>query len=171
MESPGGSPLLAFPNRDTRTAADDWYAAAAAWWVPLERDARRALGPRLRSQLHFQHLVYEARAVHIAGDSQEHDIEIHFYANPPYETWGLPAEEYPRVFGDPGQLSPHRMPDDGALCLWHPHDTDDRRWLPSDGLLALIEHACRHLFAESWWRTTDAWLLQQAPHGLNRKSA
>lgn len=132
----------------------------------MERDARHELGPKLTWHLDLGHLLYRARDVRIDGDPEAHDVEFHFYADPPYETWGLPAEEYPRVFGDRSRLSPHRMPDDDALCLWHPHDTAERRWMPSDGLLALIEHACRHLFAEAWWRTTGTWLLEQAPHGL-----
>jgi hypothetical protein len=47
-------------------------------------------------------------------------VTIDFYATPPYACWGLPPEEYPRVFADPGASSPHRMPDDDALCLWFP---------------------------------------------------
>lgn len=29
----------------------DWYATSAAWWVPVERDARRLLGPTLQHRL------------------------------------------------------------------------------------------------------------------------
>jgi len=146
-----------------------WYGIDAGWWVPLERDARRVYGQQLRWLPGPGHVEYRV-TTRIDGDSSDHDLEIHFYADPSYATFGLTSEEYPRVFGDRGLESPHRMPD-GALCLWQPLDPPDRRWVPADGLLALIEHACRHLFCESWWRETDEWLLDQAPHGLPRRGA
>ena len=60
--------------------------------------------------------------------------------------------------------SPHRY---GAarLCMWHPDAGDDRRWVPEDGLLALIRQAQLHLFREGWWRETGEWLGDEVLHG------
>ncbi|MFI5494536.1 hypothetical protein [Actinoplanes sp. NPDC051859] len=98
-------------------------------------------------------------------------MTIRFYAKPPYGTYGLPPEDFPRVFAKPGATSKHRYPRDDALCLWQPHDPPDARWTSSKGLLDLIEVARRHLFLENHWRETGGpnggeWVLPDAPHGL-----
>lgn len=79
----------------------------------------------------------------------------------------LPA--HPCVFADgPSgpEASPHRYPwrRRTALCIWHPSDPPERRWVPNDGLLALFGMAAEHLFKEAWWRETREWLGEEYPH-------
>jgi hypothetical protein len=156
------------------TSVTDWYATSAAWWVPLERDARRRLGPTLRHRLGPARLwqpedgrmsTYFVEGLEVIGDPDPIDVEIRFYAAPPYDTYGLPASEYPRVFAKPGATSKHRHPD-GSLCLWAPWDPPQRRWTADKGLLELIELTRQHLFLENYWRRFKIWLLEDAPHGL-----
>ena len=59
--------------------------------------------------------------------------------------------------------SPHRYPD-GHLCMWHPDDPRDQRWVFEDGLAALINHVAPHLYREAYWRQTKEWLGPEAPH-------
>jgi hypothetical protein len=53
--------------------------------------------------------------------------------------------------------SPHRY-GETRLCIWHPKDAPDQRWLPDDGLLHLIVLIQLHLFKEEWYRETGEWL-------------
>lgn len=76
----------------------------------------------------------------------------------------------PRVYADGPTDSPHRYDgpdDDGRLCMWHPHDPDDRKWVAKDGLLALVGMTARHLLCEGWYRETDEWLGSEAGHTAN----
>ena len=147
-----------------------WYGADPSWVIPLEASARRALGRDLTAHLGLGVLTYNTHQVSVPGDRQLHDITIRFYAEPRYPTYGLAPEEYPQVQGGSALDSPHRMPDE-SLCLWQPHDPIARRWVPGDGLLALIKHACNHLFLEDWYRDHHEWLIAQAPHALPAKDA
>ncbi len=69
---------------------------------------------------------------------------VKFEARPRYDTYGLMPDDYPRVYADPKELSPHRMPD-GSLCLFYPGDPIDRRWTAKRGLLSLLELAVDHV--------------------------
>jgi hypothetical protein len=51
------------------------------------------------------------------------------------------------------------------LCLQYPHDDPALRWIPDDGLEALITLVHRHLMYEEAWRRTDVWPAEDAPHG------
>jgi hypothetical protein len=154
----------------------DWYGRRLSWWAPLEAAARRRLGPTL-SHRHTadpvcvrdecEMLVYRVKGLDVIGDPEPIDAEIRFYQTPPYATYGLPADNYPRVFAKPGATSKHRMPDD-ALCIWMPLDPPERRWTHYKGLLELVELTRQHLFLENHWRQTGVWLLEDAPHGLPR---
>ncbi|WP_146231191.1 hypothetical protein [Micromonospora sicca] len=156
----------------------DWYGRRASWWVPLEAAARRRLGPTLSHQYVFEPacyareceiLVYRIEALEVIGDPEPVDVTIRFHKLPPYDTYGLPPQDYPRVFAKPGATSKHRMPDDGALCMWMPLDPPHRRWTHHKGLLELVELTRQHLFLENYWRQNDGvWLLEDAPHGLPR---
>jgi len=157
----------------------DWYGTTAAWRAPLERDARRRLGPAVRHSLGSARLwppednrllTYFVDGLDVVGDPDPIEVEIRFYAAPPYPTYGLPAQDYPRVFAKPGASSKHRHPD-GSLCLWAPWDPPERRWTCDDGLLELIELTRQHLFLENYWRRYRRWLLQDAPHGLPRTTS
>lgn len=156
-----------------------WYATDAAWWAPLERDARRRLGPVLRrrygpARLWHHHdlrmLTYFVDGLEVVGDPDPVDVEIRFHAAPPYDTFGLPAGDYPRVFAKAGVTSKHRYPD-GSLCLWTPWDPPRRRWTAEKGLLELIELTRQHLFLENYWRRFQVWLVEDSPHGLPRATA
>lgn len=59
--------------------------------------------------------------------------------------------------------SPHRYSDE-SLCIWFPSDSDERRWVGSDGLGELIRQIAVHLFKEAYWRETGEWLGPEAPH-------
>jgi hypothetical protein len=147
-----------------------WYGTDPCWLIPFEAAARRELGTSLSVRADLGVLTYMAHQVSAPGDRRMHDIAIRFYAVPPYPTYGLPPEEYPQVHARAGEGSPHRMRDD-SLCLWHPHDSVEKRWVPADGLLGLIKLACNHLFVEDWYREQGEWLIAQAPHGLPRREA
>lgn len=148
----------------------DWYGLDAAWFYPLERDARR----RYRKRLGVHHgvgvLTYRLRELDVPGDGV-HDLTIAFYKMPPYNTYGRKAEDSPRVHTSVRRVSKHRMPSDGALCLWFPHDPPARQWHSEHGLLVLIEIAARHLLYEREWLETGGpcggvWPAEDAPHGF-----
>jgi len=161
-----------------------WYGAQAAWWMPLERDARRRYRDQLRVTIAYRMLTYELTDFAVVGDEVPYWLRIEFRAAVGYDWYGLTAEEFPRVKagrfhnfdevppGAPavrrpaGQWrSPHRY-SDGALCMWYPKDPPERRWVPADGLLALIEMAHNHLFAERYHWLHDRWPLDEVPHGF-----
>jgi hypothetical protein len=79
--------------------------------------------------------------------------------------------ELTRVYADGPDESPHRYapaPKDprSSLCIWYPNDPPERRWVPQDGLLSLIEMTRIHLFKEAFWRETGEWLGEEAPHQI-----
>lgn len=55
------------------------------------------------------------------------------------------------VFADGPTESPHRY-GENKLCMWHPADPPELRWLPEHRLVGLIEMARLHLFREEYWR-------------------
>jgi hypothetical protein len=74
------------------------------------------------------------------------------------------------VIADGPTESLHRY-GSGRLCMWHPDDPSEKRWVQQDGLLQLIVHTRVHLFKEAWWRETGEWLGDQAPHGIGKEVA
>ncbi|WP_433272267.1 hypothetical protein ACQPZA_18795 [Pseudonocardia xinjiangensis] len=80
-------------------------------------------------------------------------VTIEFSANSP---------DIPHIYvAGPG--SPHRY-NDSSLCIWYPLDPPEQRWTWRDGGTALAGHICAHLIRESWWRKTDEWVGDEAPH-------
>lgn len=147
-----------------------WYGLQPYWQVLLEAAARREHRGDLRLQIRPNRLTYRL-PVEVPGRRDPVPVTIEFHRWPPYECWGLPPEEYPRVLADPGAISPHRMPEDDALCLYYPLSPPDQRWRPVDGLLALIDLTRNHLFFEDHWRDSGGvsggqWLGAEQPHGL-----
>jgi hypothetical protein len=67
------------------------------------------------------------------------------------------------VFADGPTESKHRC-SNGALCMWHPGDPANRRWIRQFGAPLLIELIRTHLFREAYWRETDHWSGDEAPH-------
>jgi hypothetical protein len=68
----------------------------------------------------------------------------------------------PRVYATAPVCLRHRFHDD-ALCMWFERDPNDRRWLMSDGIEALLQHTRRHLFQEACCRAGEDWPGEQAP--------
>lgn len=75
--------------------------------------------------------------------------------------WSTPSVA--SVTADGPTESRHRY-GERELCIWHPDAPPDERWMPEDGLLALIDHARVHLFKEAYWRETGRWPGPEAPH-------
>ena len=147
----------------------DWYGARSSWTLPFRRDAKRYYGDVVRSELHAGYLLYRHEGLDIPGRPEPVPVTVRFDAQPRYETYGLRAEDYPRVYADPGLPSPHRMPDD-SLCLFYPGDPPGRRWTADNGLLKLLSLTADHIFFETYWRDTGGhdrgiWLGLEAPHG------
>lgn len=149
----------------------EWYGVDPCWFVPFERDAKRAMRRHISTDVTvLDQLTYTVRDLEVVGDDVDHGVTIRFHRDPPYPTFGQAQEDCPRVTSSPTLESPHRFGDD-ALCLWQPQDPPECRWTSRLGLLALIELVRRHLFLELHWRKTGGrrrgvWLLQDAPHGL-----
>lgn len=76
----------------------------------------------------------------------------------------------PRVTVDGPTDSPHRYGGE-ELCMWHPADPAEQRWVFGDGLLQLIGIVARHLFREAWWRETGEWPGPEAPHAVHGAQA
>jgi len=153
----------------------DWYGLQPSWQIPLEAAARREHRGDLRLDVRLDRITYRL-PVEVPGRRRPVPVTIDFHRRPPYACWGLPPEEYPRVFADPGAASPHRMPDDDALCLYYPRSSEGERWRPADGLLALIDLVRNHLFFEDHWRATGGdrggeWLGGEQPHGFPAAAA
>jgi hypothetical protein len=93
------------------------------------------------------------------------DVEVPFYGvlrhvEISFAAWG---GKTPRVRVD-GPTSKHRYGTD-VLCMWHPDDPPQRKWVFRDGLLALIAQVQAHLFREEWLREFGYWPGSEAPHG------
>lgn len=152
-----------------------WYGLQPWWQILLEATARREHGTELRAHLELDRLTYRI-PLEVRGRRDPVAVIVRFFAEPPYPCWGLPPEEYPRVFAAPGRTSPHRMPDDDALCLYYPDSPPKQRWRPEHGLLALLDLTRDHLFFEDhWWATGGRcggeWLGDEQPHGFPRQAA
>ena len=159
----------------TTSQSSAWYGATAAWWVPFERDAKRKHGDDITTTLGLGRLTYTIR-LEVTGVLDPIPVTVAFFADPPYPTFGLPAQDYPRVWADTVETSPHRMPDK-SLCLYYPADPQQRRWHSELGLLSLLNLTRDHLFFEHHWRSTGGssggvWLGPEADHGFpERKTA
>ncbi len=116
---------------------------------------RRAVGSRKYARIAYGLTVP-------VGEYEPRKIELLF----PRTT---PEPRPSRIYADGPDASPHRYaphPKDprSSLCIWHPDDPADRKWVPGDGLLSLIEMVRIHLFKEAYWREKAVWLGEQAPH-------
>jgi len=73
--------------------------------------------------------------------------------------------QYPRVFVDGPEHSPHRYHADGGhLCMWYPQDPASQRWIFKDGLLSLVGQIHVHLIKEHLWRELGEWPGDEVPH-------
>lgn len=173
--------------RSRRRPIAPWYASEIDFQRHLEHNLdtvaehrRRVSVTLLTDRRHghqaYRTLCYRHTGLEVPGRRDRVPVEVQFLEDPAYETYGLPAADYPRVVADPGLPSKHRMPDD-ALCLYYPRDPDDRRWQHTDGLASLFEIIRDHLQYENHWRSTGGfgdpsgngqgtWLGDEAPHGF-----
>lgn len=150
-----------------------WYGLDPAWTVPFEAQARREHGVDLCVQADAHVLTYRHRGVEVPGRREPVPVVVRFYAKPLYDTYGLGAQEFPRVCADPGAESPHRHGDD-SLCLYYAEPDPSDRWTPDEGLAALLNLTRDHLFFELHWRATctrrgGVWLAPEAPHVVPRR--
>lgn len=155
-----------------------WYGLDTRWSVPFESDARREHGRDLCVEVRPRAVIYRHRGLEVPGRLVAVPVSVRFHAQPPYPTFGLQPEEFPRVYADRGADSPHRHRHQGddALCLYYPETDPAGRWTPDDGLLALLNLTRDHLFFELHWRATGGhrggvWLGPEAPHGLEQSVA
>jgi hypothetical protein len=172
------------PSRRPADRPTVWYGSSAEWQDRVERGLTRRHPGQVTVDDHdlaYFHpnasrcRVYKHAGLYVPGRAELVPTRVEFYERPPYDTFGLAPQDYPRVFADPGAPSKHRMPDD-ALCLYEPEDPAERRWTTSDGLVALLNIVQNHLFCELRWRNTGGfgggvWPLDEAPHGLRGKDS
>jgi hypothetical protein len=79
------------------------------------------------------------------------------------------GSRYPKIYADGPTDSPHRY-EANRLCIWHPNDPPEQKWVFEDGLLMLLNLIQAHLFREAWWRETGGrdggeWLGPEVTHG------
>jgi hypothetical protein len=137
--------------------------------LPFEAAARRAY-PNLRCRLQGNRdtaRVIYSLDVDVPEYGRRH-IELHFRR-------ARTEPDRVRMYADGPDESPHRFtphPKDpyqrSSLCVWYEDDPSDQRWVPDDGLLALINHVRIHLFKEEHWRRTGHWPGPEAPHAAPR---
>jgi hypothetical protein len=135
--------------------------------LQFERGAYAAYpGLRASSTGHRRYARIVYRVVVPVEHYESRTIEMHFRRNT-----ALPS--LTAVYADGPEESPHRYPpaDDDhdpkhrrSLCIWHPKAPPEGRWVPSDGLLTLIELTRVHLFKEAYYRETGEWLGKEHPH-------
>lgn len=97
-------------------------------------------------------------------------VEMHFRRT-------TPEPDVTRVYTDGPTESPHRYAPQRkdslrrpSLCIWYHDDPLERRWVPSDGLLTLIEMTRVHLFKEAYYRETGQWLGEEVSHHQQPRS-
>jgi hypothetical protein len=56
----------------------------------------------------------------------------------------------------------HRF-DGGGLCMWWNKDSNGQRWVPDDGLYALVAHAIDHSYCEARCQRGHPWPKPEAP--------
>lgn len=95
---------------------------------------------------------------------EDRSIELVFFRS-------TPSPQLVRIYADGPANSFHRYAprerdrrERSSLCVWHPDDPIDLRWVPEDGLLSLIEATRFHLFREAYSRETGGWPGEEAPH-------
>lgn len=106
------------------------------------------------------------RSYHVPIDvpfyNETRQVEIHFEN----------GSRIPKIYADGPTDSPHRY-DEHRLCIWHPNDSPEQKWVFQDGLLMLINLNQAHLFREAWWRETGGhnggeWLGPEVTHGPSK---
>lgn len=140
-----------------------WYGTDPCFFYPLEWQVRAQLVEPFSYSHQSGVLRYLVHGLVVPGDQMRHDITIEFWRVPPYSTFGLQPQDYPRVFTSVTRRRKHVF-EDGSLCIWQPKDSGERRWTSDLGLLVLIEMVRRHLLLEMHWFVTREWAIEDAPH-------
>ncbi len=131
----------------------------------FERAAYRA-HPSLRRSTtgHRKYARVVYRVLVPVYDYEPRTIEMHFRRT-------TPEPALTRVYADGPTASPHRYAPQRkdplqrpSLCIWYPDDPPERRWVPGDGLLTLIEMTRVHLFKEAHYRETGEWVGEEVSH-------
>jgi hypothetical protein len=153
-----------------------WYGEDPRWRLQLEATARAVHGNNLAVAERPGRRLHYRVWLDVTGPAELVQADIVFYADPPHECYGQAPRDYPRVWAQVGASSKHRMPGDGALCLWYPQDPLERRWTSEKGLLDLLDIIVDHLLYEAHWRATGAeqgghWPGDEAEHGFNLEAA
>lgn len=144
--------------------------AALRWVWSTEPPTRATILDRGDLPVLARVVTYHHRGLPVLGRPDPVPVRVEFHQYPTYDCYGLSWQDYPRVFADPGALSLHRMPTDGALCLYYPWDPPERRWRYENGLVQLYDVIADHLYKELWWRHTGGhkggeWPGEDAEHG------
>jgi hypothetical protein len=79
-----------------------------------------------------------------------------------FASFDSPAQTVIHLDGPP--CLRHRWPD-GSLCMWLDSDPPDHRWVPDDGLLALVGHVEQHAYGEAECRAGRDWPKPESPGG------
>lgn len=140
-----------------RRGTGPWYGDERVRSL-FEWDAKK-IYPSLRSRRSSEGIEYTT-TVPVTG-YQDRGVRVVFPAGS--------SPESVRIYADGPESSPHRYPDSGTLCIWYPSDPKHRRWMQQDGLVELLDLIAVHLFMEAFWRDTDDWLGDEAPHGWPEK--
>ena len=102
--SPGEAFRRVSPGRSC-----NWFAYDAAWWAPFERDAKRRHGYPITTERTLNTLTYRTH-LEVPGVLAPVAVAVRFEHTAGYNTYGLTAQDYPRVWAESGLQSPHRMP-------------------------------------------------------------
>ena len=99
-----------------------------------------------------------------AGRLYQFDIEVPDYEARRVEIF-FPREapNFVKIVADGPTCSPHRYKEN-ELCIWHPDDPKENRWVREDGLLHLLRLIQMHLFREAWFRETGKWCGPEFEH-------
>lgn len=123
--------------------------------LQFEREARtQGLVFTGRYQGAPRRLVYKTTIEVPVYDDERH-VTI---AMPPTATAGV----VPTVVIDGPVCLRHRF-SGGGLCLWWGKDENERRWVPTDGLLALVNLTVDHAYCEERCRRGHPWPRPEAP--------
>lgn len=176
-------PFALPPSGTTRTAwAWDSTGPSNGFRLSLERGLERHFDDVRRGGSDEQvaiepsadRLTYTITGMTVPGDPFRHEVRIEFHRTPDYTTFGLAAEDFPRVWTDDQRPKLHAYPIPttslGPLCLWYPRDPPSQRWTSRETLVELIELVRRHLYLEHHHRVHGVWLMDDAPHGIAEAS-
>jgi hypothetical protein len=127
-----------------------WFEEIAAQLI-FERDARR------------EGVAFERGArTNPLGLTYRFSIDVPVHDDERVVTAVFDTAQEPRVWIDGPVCRRHRFLNN-ALCMWLRSDPPENRWVPEDGLLALIGHIKLHAYCEAECRAGNCWPKPEAP--------